>query len=244
MNMENDKLYKNIMEQIEDEWCVWKQHLLDVGDLCELDCELDDFKMENGNCDYSYEQFNIEFENMEQLMIYQKWCSYKMEDYGMEDMAEQQKVLFDMTTLKMQVLYWVMSDFEGLPDDWEEKEDEDEEDEDEDEEIERDAKIIMLNKCRLEENQQEICKTSNGEDGNTEMTVENECVSTKLNENYEKCKLCKGFYNKLDKNEWIELYEIGVEECIKCGATSDMSVNKRTGCCFCLHECMDDDDEE
>ena len=107
MNIENDKLYKSLMQEIEDEWYAWKDNNMWGRDDEDIEDILEDFRMDTANQENSIEEFDIEFENMEHLMLYQRWCSNTMDELGVED----QKVLYDMRTLKQQVLYWVCYDF-------------------------------------------------------------------------------------------------------------------------------------
>ena len=94
--IENGKTYKNIMDQIEEQWSSYKEIVEEAEDGEE---ELETFKQN--------------YANIENLMLHQKWCDMKMnemnEDYGIENKPK----LYDMVELKRQVLYWVMSDFQG-----------------------------------------------------------------------------------------------------------------------------------
>ena len=103
LHIEHDKLFKSLMQEIWDEWYAWKDNNMWGRDDEDIEDIVEDFRMDTGNQENSVEDFNIEFENMEHLMLYQRWCSNNMDGFGVED----QKVLLDMTTLKQQVLYWV-----------------------------------------------------------------------------------------------------------------------------------------
>jgi hypothetical protein len=124
--IENDHLYKEVMERIDDEWETEKllnprKHLL-ISNLKYID----NFKNEQSNQKNSGELYRIEFDNIKQLMLYQKWCYLSViENFGT---CENNMYLFDMRELKNQVLYWIMKDFESVEEDWDEDE-EDEEDE-------------------------------------------------------------------------------------------------------------------
>jgi hypothetical protein len=124
--IENDHLYKEVMERIDDEWETEKllnprKHLL----ICNIEY-IDRFKNEQSNQENSGELYHIEFDNIKQLMLYQKWCYLSViENFGT---CENNMSLFDMRELKNQVIYWIMKDFESVEEDWDENE-EDEEDE-------------------------------------------------------------------------------------------------------------------
>jgi hypothetical protein len=125
--IENDHLYKEVMERIEDEWNTEKlvnprKHIL-IG----KHEYIDGFKHEQANQENSGEDYRIEFDNIKQLMLYQKWCYLSVNtNFGT---CENNISLFDMRNLKNQVIYWIMNDFQGFEEDWEEEEEEEEEQE-------------------------------------------------------------------------------------------------------------------
>jgi len=115
------------MERIEDEWNTEKlvnprKHIL-IG----KHEYIDEFKHEQANQENSGEDYCIEFDNNKQLMLYQKWCYLTVYDnYGTCESID----LFNMRTLKNQVIYWIMNDFQGFEEDWEEEEEEEDDDDD------------------------------------------------------------------------------------------------------------------
>jgi hypothetical protein len=123
--IENDNLYKEVMEQIEDEWITYKANCIykpTNDDMYEFIAE---FKHEQANQENSGEDYCIEFDNNKQLLLYQKWCYLSVfENFGD---CENNISLFDMKTLKNQVIYWIMNDFQGFDEDWEEEDDDDDE---------------------------------------------------------------------------------------------------------------------
>ena len=107
LHIEHDKLFKSLMVEIWDEWYAWKDNNMWEHEDQDIEDVVEDFRMDTANQENSEEEFNIEFENMEHLMLYQRWCSNNMDGLG----VDYQKELCDMTTLKKQVLYWVCDAF-------------------------------------------------------------------------------------------------------------------------------------
>tara|TARA_R110001592_G_scaffold4199_1_gene23584 strand:+ start:169 stop:591 length:423 start_codon:yes stop_codon:yes gene_type:complete len=123
----NDNLYKEVMERIEDEWITHKANTMEkptADEMCEF---INEFRNEQANQENSGEDYCIEFDNNKQLMLYQKWCYLNVFDnFGT---CENNIDLFNMRTLKNQVIYWIMEEFGGFEEDWEDEEEEEEEQE-------------------------------------------------------------------------------------------------------------------
>ena len=124
--IENDHLYKEVMERIEDEWNTHKANTMEKPTIDEMPEYIAEFKHEQANQENSGEDYCIEFDNIKQLMLYQKWC-YLSVNENYDECVLMNDDLFNMKTLKNQVIYWIMEDFEGFDEDWEEEDDDDDE---------------------------------------------------------------------------------------------------------------------
>ena len=123
--IENDNLYKEVMEQIESEWIDHKANVIDNPTADEMCDFINEFR-EQANQENGGEDYCIEFDNNKQLMLYQKWCYLSIiENIGT---CENTIDLFNMRTLKNQVIYWIMEDFQGFEEDWKDDDEEDCED--------------------------------------------------------------------------------------------------------------------
>jgi hypothetical protein len=128
LTIKNSNLYKDAMDEIGCSWGDYKMYNIDEEDINPDNMYniLEDFvedtledRRDNGHIAFSLDKVDIK-----ELMLLQKWVCMRLD---MVKQQEEREEVFELDTLEHQVFKFILEDFRGFDEDWEEKDDDDDE---------------------------------------------------------------------------------------------------------------------